>query len=69
MSLGNSLKNLGGVQEILVLALMMVSMFALFYADISLTYKISIAIIAFAIIFLSTLAVQVLRQQKETKQK
>ncbi len=68
MSLGNSLKNFSGVQEILVLALMLVSIFAIFYADIALTYKVSIVVIAFSTIFLSTLAAQVLRQQKENKQ-
>jgi hypothetical protein len=67
MSLGSSLKNLGGVQEILVLALMLVSVFAIFYSDMELTYKIGIAVLAFSVIFLATLASQLLQQEKEKK--
>ena len=66
MSFGT--KVFSGVQEVLVLALMLVSVFALFYVDISIMYKIGIAVIAFSVIFLTTLATQILRQQKETKQ-
>jgi hypothetical protein len=68
MSFGNALKMFSGVQEILVLALMLVSVFALFYIDMDITYKIGIGVLVFSIIFLTTLAVQILRQQKETKQ-
>jgi hypothetical protein len=60
-------KVFSGIQEVLVLALMLVSVFALFYVNIDITYKVGIAIIAFAVIFLSTLATQILRQQKDTK--
>ena len=67
MSFGN-LKVFSGVQEALVLALMLVSMFVLFYIDIDWTLKIGIAVIVFAIIFLSTLAAALLRQQRELKQ-
>jgi predicted cation transporter len=66
MSFGT--KVFSGVQEVLVLALMLVSVFALFYVDISIMYKVGIAVIAFSVIFLMTLATQILRQQKETKQ-
>ena len=58
-------KIFGGVQEILVLALMMISVFALIYVEMDITYKISIAVLVFTIIFLATLATQILRQQKE----
>ena len=58
-------KVFSGVQEILVLALMMISVFALMYVEMDITYKIGIAILAFTIIFLATLATQILRQQKE----
>ncbi|MEM2108148.1 MAG: hypothetical protein QXL10_02550 [Candidatus Bathyarchaeia archaeon] len=68
MSLRLGLRNLSGVQEILVLALMIVSVFAIFYSDIEISYKIGIAALAFSIIFLSTLAIQVLEQQKENRQ-
>jgi hypothetical protein len=67
MSFGNTLKMFNSVQEVLVLALMMVSVFALFYFDIAITYKIGIAVLVFSVIFLSTLATQILKQQKEIK--
>jgi protein-S-isoprenylcysteine O-methyltransferase Ste14 len=67
MSLGSSLKKLSGVQEILVLALMLVSVFAIFYSDMELTYKIGIAVLAFSVIFLATLASQLLKQEKEKR--
>ena len=68
MSLGSALKSLSGVQEILVLALMIVSVFAIFYSDMELTYKIGILALAFSVIFLATLAGQILRQAKENSQ-
>jgi hypothetical protein len=68
MSSRLGLKSLSGVQEILVLALMLVSVFAIFYSDMELTYKIGIAALAFSIIFLATLASQVLQQAKENRQ-
>ncbi len=61
-------KIFSGIQEVLVLALMLVAVFALFYVNIDLTYKVGMAIIVFAVIFLITLATQMLRVQKETKQ-
>ena len=67
LSFGN-MKVFNGVQEALVLASMLVSMFVLFYIDIDWTFKIGIAVIVFAIIFLSTLAAALLRQQRELKQ-
>ncbi len=66
MSFGT--KVFSGVQEVLVLALMLVSVFALFYVNISIMYKVGIAVIVFSVIFLTTLATQILRQQKESKQ-
>ncbi len=67
MSFGNALKMFNSIQEVLVLALMMVSVFALFYFDMDITYKIGIAVLVFSVIFLFTLATQILRQQKEIK--
>ena len=67
MSLGSGLKSLSRVQEILVLALMIVSVFAIFYSDMEFTYKIGVAVLAFSIIFLATLASQVLKQDKENR--
>ena len=62
------MKNFGVVQEALVLALMLVSVFALFYIEMDITYKIGIAVIAFAVIFLATLAFSILRAEKEARQ-
>jgi hypothetical protein len=67
VSLRTGLGNLGTVQEILVLALMLVSVFALFFSDMDFTYKIGIAALAFSIIFLTSLASQLLGQEKEKK--
>jgi len=67
MSLRLGLKSLSGVQEILVLALMLVSIFAIFYSDMELTYKIGIAVLVFSVIFLTSLASQVLKQEKESR--
>jgi hypothetical protein len=63
-----SLKVFNGIQEALVLGLMLVSVLALFYVDMEISYKIGIAVIVFTIIFLATLAATLLRQQRENKQ-
>ncbi len=60
-------KVFGTIQEALILALMLVSAFAIFYLNIELTYKIAIAIFAFTIIFLATIANAILQQQKEAR--
>jgi hypothetical protein len=65
MSLRLALGNMSGVQEILVLALMLVSIFALLYSDMELTYKIGIAALVFTVIFLTTLATQLLKAADE----
>ena len=62
------MKVFSGVQEALILALMLVTILALFYVNMDIIYKIGIAVIVFAIIFLATLAATLLRQQKEIKQ-
>ena len=67
MSMRLGLRGLNGVQEILVLVLMLVSAFALFFSEIELTYKIGIAALAFSIIFLTSLANQLLKQEKEQR--
>jgi len=56
------------VQEALVLALMVVTIFVLLYVDMDIMYKIGIAAIVFSVIFLTTLATQIMTQQKEIKQ-
>ena len=62
------MKSFGTIQEALVLGLMIVSMFVLFYVDIDLTFKIGIGVLVFAIIFLTSLANQLLKLEKDTKQ-
>jgi len=64
MSFGTS-KVFSGVQEALILALMLVSVFAVLYLDMSIMYKVGIVVIVFTMIFLMTLATQILREQKE----
>ncbi|MEM2099351.1 MAG: hypothetical protein QXU99_06395 [Candidatus Bathyarchaeia archaeon] len=56
------------VQEVLVLALILLFVFAVVYSEIELTYKIAIAALVFAIIFLTGMADQVLKQEKEKRQ-
>jgi membrane protein implicated in regulation of membrane protease activity len=67
LSFGN-IKVFSGIQQALVLALMMITMLALFYVDIDFSYKIEIAVFSFAVIFLATLATAILRQQKESSE-
>ncbi len=57
---------LTGIQELLVMGLMIILVFALF-SNMELTYKISIGVMVFAILFLTTLASQVLKQAEERK--
>jgi hypothetical protein len=66
MSFGN-LKVFNGVEQALILALMLVTMLTLFYVDISFTYKVGIAAFSFIVIFLATLANAILRQQRELR--
>ena len=68
MSLRIGVGNMSTVQEILVLALMLVSIFALFFSDLDLTYKIGITALVFAVIFLTSLASQLLQEGKENSQ-
>ncbi len=66
MSLRLGLGNMSIIQEIFVLALMLVSVFALFFSDLELNYKIGIAALVFSLIFLTSLAIQLLREGKKT---
>ncbi len=65
MSLRTGLGNLSSIQEILVLALMLVSVFALFFSDIEFMYKIGIAVLSFSVIFLTSLASQLLKHEEK----
>jgi hypothetical protein len=58
---------LNGVQEVLVLALMLVFVFAVFYSEIELAYKIGIAVLVFSIIFLTSMASQAMKQEEQKR--
>jgi len=58
---------LNTVQELLVLALMLVFVFAVFYSNIEFTYKIGITVLIFSIILLSGLASQILKQEEQMR--
>ena len=67
MSLRLGLGNMSAVQEVIVLALMLVSLFALFFSDLELIYKIGIAALVFSLIFLISLATQLLGEEKKNR--
>jgi hypothetical protein len=67
MSLRLGLGNMSAVQEVFVLALMLVSVFAIFFSDLELAYKIGIAALVFTLIFLTSLATQLLKEEKDNK--
>ena len=56
------------VQEVLVLALMIVFIFAVLYSNLDFAYKIGIAVLVFSVIILASMANQMLKQEKEKKQ-
>jgi hypothetical protein len=58
---------LNRVQEVLVMGLMIVLVFAL-WSNMELMYKISIGVIVFALILLTSMSSQVLKQAEERKQ-
>jgi hypothetical protein len=57
------------IQEALVLGLMLVFIFAVVYSGIAWTYKIGIGALVFALVFVTTLANQALRRQREEQKK
>ena len=57
------------VQEVLVLALMLVFIFAVIYSNIGLMYKVGIGALILTLVFVSTLANQALKQQREEEKK
>jgi hypothetical protein len=67
MSSRLGLNNLSGFQEILVVILMLISFLAIFYSDIEAGYKIGIAALVFGIIFLASIATQILKQTTPQK--
>jgi hypothetical protein len=61
--------NINGVAEILVLALIMVFMFAVLYSSMNLTYKVGLGVLVFTLVLVSMVADQALKQQKEQEKK
>jgi hypothetical protein len=57
------------VQEVLVLGLMLVFIFAIVYSGIDWTYKIGIGAMVVSLVFIATLASQALKQQREEERK
>ncbi len=57
------------IQEILVLGLMLVFVFAVVYSGIDWTYKIGIGVLVFALVFVATMANQALKAQREQDNK
>ncbi len=57
------------IHEALVLALMLVFIVAILYSGIDWTFKIGIGAIVFTMIFVSTIANQALKQQREQDKK
>lgn len=68
MSFGTS-KVFSGVQEALILALMLASVFAVLYVDMSIIYKVGLIAMAITMVFLVTLATQILQEQKESRRR
>jgi hypothetical protein len=58
-----------GIQEILVLALMFVFIFAVVYSGMDWTYKLGIGALVFTLVFVATIANQALRQQRDQERK
>jgi predicted aspartyl protease len=61
--------NMDAVQEVLVLGLMLVFIFAIIYSGIDWTYKIGIGTLVFTLIFVSTIANQAIKRQREQDKK
>jgi len=66
-----SFGNLGGrgIQEGLILALMLVTMLVLIFVDMEITHKVGIIVFSITIVFLSTLASSMLKMQKELRER
>lgn len=57
------------IQEFLVLALMLVFIFAVLYSGMDWTYKIGIGALVLSLVFVSTIANQAIKQQREEEKK
>jgi uncharacterized membrane protein YhhN len=67
MSFGALNKQLGSVQGILTLALTLIVAIGIFYTNLDFSYKIGIAIFAFVIMFMASLAEVMIQQQREAR--
>ncbi len=67
LSFGNSMKDFSAVQQVLIFALMLISALALFYFEMSIIYKIGIVVLVFSVLILTSIAVQIMRQIKESR--
>ncbi len=70
MSSSLGLNNSAVFQQVLTVALMLISFLAIFYSDIDTGYKLGIAVLVFTIIFLANISALVLKQgmpQKSSK--
>lgn len=67
MSFGNPLKNIGRLQQVIVIGLMVVVMIDLspLAGSIDFTFRIGIAVIAFIAVFLSLVASELINAQNE----
>ena len=61
--------NMDRVSEILVLALIMVFMFAVLYSGMDFIYKLGLGALVFTLVFVSVIADQAMKQQREQEKK
>jgi len=58
-----------GLQDVFTIALMVVLIFAVFYSQLDLIYKVGIGVLVISIVFLTSIAGQLLRQIREEEKK
>jgi uncharacterized membrane protein YGL010W len=58
-----------GFQDVFTIALMVVLIFAVFYSQLDLIYKVGIGVLVISIVFLTSIAGQLLRQIREEEKK
>ncbi len=58
-----------GIQELLIMALMAVFIFAVFYSQMELIYKVGLGVLVITIVLLTSIAGQLLNQIKEEKKR
>jgi hypothetical protein len=58
-----------GIQELLTMALMAVFIFAVFYSQMELIYKVGLGVLVITIVLLTSIAGQLLSQIKEEKKR